>query len=199
MYDFLRQHQGDSMLTRRQFCVSTVAAVAAAGRAAHAKALDPLSRPGFSLPANATDCDVHIFDPVRFSYSPSRRYTPPPATVRDLQAFHAALGMQRAVLVQPSVYGTDNRCLLDALKQLGERARGVAAAPGQAVWGSDWPHTGGANRPANYQAGDIELFRTEDDGHHLGMLRNWVAGAAARKQILVDTPQQLYGFGRGWA
>jgi predicted TIM-barrel fold metal-dependent hydrolase len=78
------------------------------------------------VPPGATDCHVHIFDPERFPYAPDRRYTPPPATVAALRSMHEALGMQRVVLVQPSVYGTDNGCLLDALRQLGARARGVA-------------------------------------------------------------------------
>ena len=34
--------------------------------------------------------------------------------------------MFRLVLVQPSPYGTDNRCLLDALLELGDRGRGIA-------------------------------------------------------------------------
>jgi predicted TIM-barrel fold metal-dependent hydrolase len=40
----------------------------------------------------------------------------------------ARLGLARAVLVQPSFYGTDNACMLDAMTQL-EDARGVAVLP----------------------------------------------------------------------
>lgn len=83
--------------------------------------------PGRPRPAaHSTDCHVHIFDPQRFPYSPARRYTPPPATLAQLQQVHAGLGIDRTVLVQPSVYGTDNRCMLDALKRLGDGARGIA-------------------------------------------------------------------------
>lgn len=40
---------------------------------------------------------------------------------------HDALGVQRVVLVQPSVYGNDNACMVDAIAALGQhRARGVA-------------------------------------------------------------------------
>lgn len=52
--------------------------------------------------------------------------------IRHLQALRQhlqAIGMQRVVLVQPSVYGFDNQCLLDALTELGDSARGVAVAP----------------------------------------------------------------------
>jgi predicted TIM-barrel fold metal-dependent hydrolase len=34
--------------------------------------------------------------------------------------------MQRVVVVHPSVYGTDNRCTVDAVRELGSRARGIA-------------------------------------------------------------------------
>jgi len=81
----------------------------------------------FQVPARACDCHVHIFgDTARFPFSPARTYTPPPALVPDLLARHRLLHMDRVVVVQPSVYGTDNSCTLDALKQLGARARGVA-------------------------------------------------------------------------
>ncbi|MBA2961921.1 MULTISPECIES: amidohydrolase family protein [Ramlibacter] len=70
---------------------------------------------------------MHVFDPARFPYAAQRAYTPAAATVEDLQALHARMGMARTVLVQPSVYGTDNSCLLAALHQLGlGRARGIA-------------------------------------------------------------------------
>jgi 2-pyrone-4,6-dicarboxylate lactonase len=38
----------------------------------------------------------------------------------------ATLGVERAVLVQPSVYGSDNRVMLNAMAELGNASRGVA-------------------------------------------------------------------------
>jgi predicted TIM-barrel fold metal-dependent hydrolase len=40
--------------------------------------------------------------------------------------------LERTVVVQPSIYGTDNSCTLDAVRQLGESGRGVAVIDGQA-------------------------------------------------------------------
>ncbi|MEJ8812843.1 amidohydrolase family protein [Variovorax ureilyticus] len=89
--------------------------------------LDHVSAPRVPVPPRSCDCHVHIFDPARFPYVPQRTYTPGTATVQDLLAFERRLGIERVVLVQPSGYGTDNRCLVDALAQLGkDRARGVA-------------------------------------------------------------------------
>lgn len=88
--------------------------------------LENVHAPRVALPANSCDCHAHIFDPLRFPYTPKRTYTPGSATVADLIAFEKRIGIDRVVLVQPSGYGTDNRCLLDALEQLGRRARGVA-------------------------------------------------------------------------
>lgn len=84
------------------------------------------AKPRFEIPPGATDCHVHIFAPDQFPYSPKRSYTPGTASVDDLLAFEAPLGMSRYVLVQPSPYGADNTCLLAALNRLGSKARGVA-------------------------------------------------------------------------
>lgn len=78
---------------------------------------------------DACDCHVHLFGPAsRYPYSPDRAYTPPDASADELVALHDSLGIERVVIVQPSPYGTDNSCTLNALKRLGFRARGVAVA-----------------------------------------------------------------------
>lgn len=284
-----------------------------------------------ALPAGATDCHAHVFDPERFPYHPARRYTPPPATAQALRAMLQRLGLQRVICVQPSVYGTDNRCLLDALAQLGPQARGVAvidpalpdaalaalidggvrgvrlnlevgrdrdldaaaarvrtmadrlagtglflqlyaaldvvahcapvlaalpmhvlldhfamagpsaapgdagfdallgllahrhvfvklsapyhhaadgpayasmgplgrrfvaAAPSQVVWGSDWPHTGGANRPPDAPRDAVEPFCDEDDARLLALTRAWCSDEAQLRRLLAANPARLLG------
>ena len=85
------------------------------------------SKPHWQPPANSTDCHMHIFGPYdRYPLSPGRGYTPPEASVADYQAMCAAIGVSRTVIVQPSVYGTDNAVTLDAVAALGaDRARAV--------------------------------------------------------------------------
>lgn len=85
-----------------------------------------VSAPAVSPPAGSCDCHVHVFDGARFPFAAKRSYTPGPARVEDLAAFEQRLGIDRIVLVQPSVYGFDNSAMLDALSRLGGRARGVA-------------------------------------------------------------------------
>jgi predicted TIM-barrel fold metal-dependent hydrolase len=80
----------------------------------------------FEVPSGACDCHVHVFDPVRFPYVAKRVYTPPEALIEDLLELQKTLRMDRVVIVQPSVYGADNSCTLDAVRKLGTRARGVA-------------------------------------------------------------------------
>ena len=79
----------------------------------------------FEVPRGACDCHVHIFDPVRFPYVAKRVYTPPEALIENLTELQTALRMDRVVIVQPSVYGADNSCTLDAVSKLGARARAV--------------------------------------------------------------------------
>src|ERR687892_137208 len=75
----------------------------------------------------ATDCHLHIFgSPERYPFTPSRSYTPPEAPLAAYDKLATDLGLDRMVIVQPSVYGTDNRCTLDMCTTAGkERARAV--------------------------------------------------------------------------
>lgn len=84
-------------------------------------------KPVLSLPALACDTHAHILGPAsRYPYIAERVYTPPDCLLGDYQAMLGALGIQRCVLVQPSVYGTDNRVLCEALRVIGPASRGVA-------------------------------------------------------------------------
>lgn len=79
------------------------------------------------LPPGSCDCHVHVIGPVAdYPMVHDRHYTPGPASAADLRAHMARNGLQRAVVVQPSVYGTDNRCMLASLRALGGAGRGVA-------------------------------------------------------------------------
>lgn len=324
------------MVNRRQMLVATGAAIGASSLIGidkvMGKELGQMSAIEFAVPSGVIDSHCHIFDPDRFPYAPKRKYTPPPATVQDLRRFHEAIHVERTVLVQPSVYGTDNACLVNALRQLGANARGIAvidhtfsaqqlddlggagvvgvrinlevgkdrnfnsaitrleqtvdtlrgkpliiqifaalpildelarriqvqphrvvidhfglakaaygpeqpgmsalvgmmqsgkvfvklsgpyqislqkpayadtvaigrtladAAPAQVIWGSDWPHTGGAERPADARPTDIEPFRDEDEGRNFSLVKRWVPEPARRYEMLVDNPARLFGF-----
>jgi D-galactarolactone isomerase len=83
-------------------------------------------RPRYQVPRLAADCHIHIFDPDRFPYPVPTATPPPKATVADYRLLRRRLGTSRSVIVTPSNYGTDNRCTLDGIAQLGRSARGVA-------------------------------------------------------------------------
>jgi predicted TIM-barrel fold metal-dependent hydrolase len=89
---------------------------------------DPNPRqPRLKFPPRACDTHAHIMGPkARYAYSPARIYTPPDCLLPDYLKMLATLGVERAVLVQPSVYGTDNTVMLEAIKAAGDRFRGVA-------------------------------------------------------------------------
>jgi len=87
-------------------------------------------RPGIVLPQGSIDTHVHVFEPG-YRLSAGRGYTPPYSTLEDLKHLHATLGIERVVFTQPSVYGTDNSAILDAMAVLNSerpnRARCVVA------------------------------------------------------------------------
>jgi predicted TIM-barrel fold metal-dependent hydrolase len=86
-------------------------------------------KPRFKLPAGACDAHCHVFGPGDvFPYAPGRRYTPDDAPKETLAALHEFLGITRAVIVQASCHGADNRAMLDALAWAPGRLRGVAIA-----------------------------------------------------------------------
>ena len=84
--------------------------------------------PRISVPEAACDTHVHVFGPaVRYPYQKQRSYTPPDCPPADLFKLHQTLGISRAVVVQASVHGIDNRAILDAVKLSPNRLRAVAA------------------------------------------------------------------------
>jgi predicted TIM-barrel fold metal-dependent hydrolase len=265
---------------------------------------------------DACDCHVHVFGPTsRYPFSPHRAYTPPSASLEQLVSMHDRIGVERVVIVQPSPYGTDNSCTLDAVKRLGRCARAVVvvddksdlqemhragargirvnlytggvsdpaaalralheacqlarplgwhvqvfttislieklesaiqdfevplvidhfglpqdqniasllrlvrrgkvyvkvsaphrfpadpepiaralaeANPERLLWGSDWPHPGGAHGVRSREA--IQPFDAIDDRAALERLATWLPDANLRRKILVENPARLYDF-----
>jgi D-galactarolactone isomerase len=61
----------------------------------------------------------------------------------------------------------------------------VKAAPQRMVWGSDWPHVGTQKKPP--LPNDALLF---------DLLAVWAPEEATRRRILVENPEDLYGFAK---
>jgi D-galactarolactone isomerase len=85
-----------------------------------------LAPPRLAAPPLTCDTHLHVYDP-RYPMAPTARSSPPVASVDDYRAVQRRLGLTRAVIVQPSAYGTDNRCTLEGMAALGaDVARGIA-------------------------------------------------------------------------
>jgi 2-pyrone-4,6-dicarboxylate lactonase len=89
---------------------------------------DPATRrpvpPVFPL---SCDAQVHVFSPDLERYPPAgkRVYDPPLGSMDDAMRMHAGLGIERGVVVQATIYGTDNRLMADSIGGR-ENYRGVA-------------------------------------------------------------------------
>ena len=82
--------------------------------------------PHLRLPPDACDCHAHAFGPRdRYPLIPHAGYVPAAVTLDDYLRMLRVLGVSRAVLVQPSPYGTDHSALLDALRSKRFPLRGV--------------------------------------------------------------------------
>ncbi len=85
------------------------------------------SKPEFTLLHGACDSHCHVFGPGdKFPYSSTSSYVPVDASKETLFQRHKHLGVDRAVIVQASCHGTDNRAMIDALQTAGESYRGIA-------------------------------------------------------------------------
>ena len=119
------------MLSRREMLAGGVAAAASTilGRRSEVMAAGPQphTKVNFDVPAGACDCAVHVYgDPKRFPLWSGRTYTPETATVEELRQLLQALRLDRVVIIQATPYGTDNTCVVESIRSLGNRARGVA-------------------------------------------------------------------------
>lgn len=76
---------------------------------------------------NACDTHFHVFGPPNeFPYAETRQYEPPAAPITHYHNMIAVIGIERAVVVQPSAHGFDNTATLNAIAVSGGRLRGVA-------------------------------------------------------------------------
>src|SRR3954447_19675357 len=116
------------MPTRRAMLAQVSAAAGAAWAMRAGVAVGAASRTAvdFDVPRGACDCHVHVFgNPAQFPFAEKRVSTPPLASVEQLLELQRDLHLERVVVVQPSVYGADNACTLDAVRRMGQRARAV--------------------------------------------------------------------------
>ncbi len=82
---------------------------------------DPDPRPPrAAVPDFACDCHAHVIGPAgRYPFVAERSYTPPDAPLPAYLKVVRTLGLKRSVIVQPSMHGTDNSAILDAIGSAG--------------------------------------------------------------------------------
>jgi 2-pyrone-4,6-dicarboxylate lactonase len=85
--------------------------------------------PRFKAPPKSCDAHCHVFGPSHlFPYHSTSTYQPPDAGKDRLRNLHKILGIERAVIVQASCHGPDNRAMLDAIATSNGAYRGVCIA-----------------------------------------------------------------------
>src|SRR5262245_33387381 len=78
--------------------------------------------PKLKAPPGTCDTHMHVYD-GRYPTAPTAKFVPPDAPVSAYKKMSKRLGIERTVVVQPSTYGKDNRCTLEAVTALGSNAR----------------------------------------------------------------------------
>ncbi len=134
--------------------------------------------PRHVVPEGACDCHFHIFDRPS-ELVPNRSYSPDDATEASYAHLAQTLGLSRGVVVQPSVYGTDNRTTLGAFDGNPAYRRVVVIEPGtaeQALRGMTTQGVVGARINLLFSGGstkeDVEAVGAlaADQGWHLQFL-----------------------------
>ena len=85
----------------------------------------PISAPRLPTPSGACDTHMHIYEPG-YALRAEASHPSQPGTLAHYREIQKRLGLTRTVIVQPSGYGADNTCTLEAMGKLGDTARGVA-------------------------------------------------------------------------
>ena len=151
-------------------------------RLKHARA--PATLPlKYRVPRHSWDSHMHIVEPQLFPISEAAVYQPSVHTLADALFFESTLGVENLVLVQPSIYGTDNSCLLAALAKIGpSRGRGIVVvdpATVQSATLDEWHALGVRGLRVNLQSvGKVmdqnELNETLLQHAEIARPRNWV-------------------------
>ena len=135
--------------------------------------------PRFKVPSDACDCHMHVFGaPGRYALPKVRSYTPQEAPLASWARAAAAIGLQRVVVVQPSVYGSDNTCTLNALRAIGQQGRGIAQIG-----------------PSTSDAELAELHEAGVRGIRLNPKSVGATDAQALRGLIADTAQRIASLG----
>lgn len=140
------------------------------------------------------DCHFHVFDNARYPLAPGGAYIPKDAPLDAFRKVCESGGIQRAVLVHPSVYEADHSSFEDALAANGDWLRGVAVVYPDATVTSDaqiarWHELGACgtriNRLFPGAPDDIEsvVDRVKPFGWHIQLLVDLVEDLGLIKQI----------------
>jgi 2-pyrone-4,6-dicarboxylate lactonase len=173
------------------------------------------AKPRKPLPADACDCHAHVFGPFdRFPLAENRSYTPPLAPVAAYWEMLDHVGFSRAVVVQASAYGVDNRCTADAVAGSAGRMRGIGVVD-TSITDAELAHLGSqgirgmrfteitsrAGTPMKGAVGFQELLqlgpRLREQGMHAQIFASCDEFvAAAPKLLALDVPLVLDHMGR---
>jgi predicted TIM-barrel fold metal-dependent hydrolase len=131
--------------------------------------------PSVSIPPLSCDCHVHVVaDATEYPMLEERQYTVGPVGLGDLRGHMLALGLGRAVIVQPSFYGFDNRFMMACLAQMGGVGRGVAVVEDHVTEGT----------LRDLHRGGVRGLRINVESSHTGVSRKGELESSSLDQVL---------------
>lgn len=85
-------------------------------------------KPRLAAPPGSWDTHFHVWAPHLFPFAEKRRYTPPAAPVEHYLKVAKVIGLERGVIVQPSVHADKTQVVVDAIAKSDGRLRGMIIA-----------------------------------------------------------------------
>ena len=144
------------------------------------RAAETLTPVPFTMPDDACDSHMHVFESTDlYPGVADAKYTKPEGSLAQYEQVAARLNLKRLVLVQASFYGTDNRCIVDAMAKVGPRARAVVFLPADTTPAMlDDFHARGVRGIR------LDLFKAEKDGLGLPDVLDRIDAAVAMARPL---------------
>ena len=141
------------------------------------------------MPKGSWDSHNHVTDPIRYPPIPDSAYVPGVHTIWDQAIFEHGIGCEHTVMIQPSLYGTDNSMLLDSLTAIGpDRGRGVVVFDVNNITDAElehWHTLGVRGVRINFVSND-EVPVAEDLQEDLRAFANVVKGLGWVIQLYID-------------
>lgn len=154
-------------------------------------------KPRLVAPPGSWDTHFHVWAPHLFPFAEKRRYTPPAAPIEHYLKVAKAIGLERGVIVQPSVHANKTDVVVDAIAKSNGRLLGmIIAKPTLSFEEAKTLHAAGVRGVRfNARSGHGNRFDRSLFDHVLGVVRplGWILDLQIDDGAIVELADMVRG------